>query len=76
MCPSGRTAGPKKSALAPLYRGPFRVLRQLRSTVRVQMGEEEQTISLARVKPCWVSNPIEVEVPKRGRPSGGRVKKP
>ena len=58
-----REDGPKKSALAPLYRDSFRVLHQLQSTVCVQMGKEEQMISLARIKPCLVSAPVEVEVP-------------
>ena len=65
-----REDGPKKSALAPLYRGPFKVLRQLKNTVRLQMGEEEQTVSLARIKPCWTLAPVLVEVPKRGHPAG------
>ena len=71
-----REDGPKKSALAPLYRGPFKVLRQLRNTVRLKMGDDEQTVSLARIKPCWTSAPVLEEVPKRGRPAGGRLKKP
>ena len=39
--------GPKKSALAALYWGPYCVLRQLRNTVKVLLEEGEQTISLA-----------------------------
>ena len=67
---------PKKTALAPLYRGPYLVLRQLQNTVRLRMVDEEQTVSLAWIKPCWTSAPVLAEVPKRGRPAGGRLKKP
>ena len=60
----------KKDPLQPTYRGPYRVIRQLRSTVRLQIGDTEDTVSAARVKPCTSSDPEPAVPPRRGRPPG------
>ena len=60
----------KKDPLQPTYRGPYRVIRQLRSTVRLQIGDTEDTVSAARVKPCTSSDPEPAAPPCRGRPAG------
>ena len=63
----------RKSLLQPLYRGPYEVLRRTRNTVRLQLGDREDTVAVARVKPCRSSNPVPARPPTRGRPRGRTV---
>ena len=62
-----REDGPR-GPLSKLYRGPYKVLRQLRNTVVVQLGDRQDTISLARIKPCLAPSPIIAAPPAQGRP--------
>ena len=62
-----------RTPLAPLYRGPFKVLRQTRNCVVLQMGDKVDSVTLQRIKPYRVEGDVEVAVlPRRGRPPGGR----
>ena len=63
----------KKSSLSPLYRGPYEVLRRTRNTVRLRIGDREDTVAVARVKPCRTSDPVPATPPRRGRPRGRPV---
>ena len=63
----------KGSPLQPRYRGPYRVLRQSRNTVRLRLGDREDTVAVSRLKPCLARDPVEARPPARGRPSGGRL---
>merc|ERR1712035_115255 len=65
-----REEAAKKSALSPLYRGPYTVLRRTRNTVRLRMGDREDTVAVARVKPCRSIDPVPAVPPHRGRPRG------
>ena len=65
-----REEGAKKSALSALYRGPYEVLRRTRNTVRLRIGDREDTVSVARVKPCRTQDPVPARPPRRGRPRG------
>ena len=60
----------KKSSLSPLYRGPYEVLRRMRNTVRIQLGDREDTIAITRLKPCKTDDPVVARPPTRGRPRG------
>ena len=59
-----------KTPLQELYRGPYRVLRQSRNTVLLQVGDRQDTVSLSRIKPCLLPSPEVAEPPRRGRPRG------
>ena len=61
----------KKDPLQPVYRGPYKVIKQTRNTVRLQVGGSEDTVSSARVKPCTSSDPEPAEPPRHGRPPAG-----
>ena len=43
-------------ALAPLYDGPYDVLRGSLHTFIIQMGEREEVVSTSRLKPCGTPN--------------------
>ena len=57
-----------KKPLAPVYTGPFKVLRQSRNTCRLQLGDKEDTVAVARLKPCPDPSPTPAVPPRRGRP--------
>lgn len=58
-----------RPALSPRYQGPFRVLRQSRQTIILQMGTREVRHNISRVKPyLGKSDPETALPPRRGRP--------
>jgi hypothetical protein len=55
--------------LAPLYQGPFRVLRRGPKVFYVQIGGSEEAVSVDRLKPHLGGGEITPAVPARqGRP--------
>jgi transposase InsO family protein len=63
-----RVANP--TPLQPRYQGPYKVLRQTRTTARLQLEPgREDTVHLSRIKPyLGQSTPVEAVPPRRGRP--------
>ena len=59
--------------LSPKYRGPYRVLRQTQNTVRIQIGDLEDTVNISRVKPYWGPPLAELPLPpQQGCPPGSQ----
>ena len=55
--------------LSPKYRGPYKVIRQTRNTVRIQIGDSEENVNLSRIKPYLGLPPAVLpSPPRRGRP--------
>ena len=60
-----------KSPLLPRYVGPYLVLKQLRNTAVLQIGDKTETVSLAHIKPYHTDKEVQVaQPPRRGRPRG------
>jgi hypothetical protein len=55
--------------LAPLYKGPFKVLQRFPHSFRLQIGSKTDTISVHRLKPAHLPLGTPPAVPpRRGRP--------
>jgi len=51
--------------LAPLYRGPYRVLERTPKFFKLQLGEKTDTVSIDRLKPVFSSEDVVPESPPR-----------
>ena len=70
-------AGATRRPLVPPYEGPFKVLQRNRKTFLLDIGGEEQTVSLDRLKPAFLDHSTNIPTPKpkkRGRPPITREK--
>jgi len=55
--------------LSPKYRGPYKVIKQTRNTVRIRLGDSEENVNISRIKPYLGDPPKELPMPpRRGRP--------
>jgi hypothetical protein len=60
---------PAHPPLAPLYKGPFKVLQRLPHSFRLQMGPRTESISMHRLKPAHLPlGTLPAMPPRRGRP--------
>ena len=58
-----------KPPLAPLYRGPYRVLRWSDTFFVLQNGDKSDSVSVDRLKPVYSTVPVDPAVPpSQGRP--------
>ena len=58
-----------KPPLTPIYDGPYRVLHRTPAYFRLAIGGNEDTVSVARLKPVLASGPVLPAQPRRrGRP--------
>jgi hypothetical protein len=56
---------------APLYAGPYAVLKWGEKVFRLQVGDREEAVSVDRLKPHTGAEPVQPAAsPKRGRPPG------
>ena len=70
-------AGATRRPLVPPYEGPFKVLQRNQKTFLLDIGGEEQTVSLDRLKPAFLDHSTSIPTPKpkkRGRPPITREK--
>ena len=54
--------------LAPLYDGPYAVLRRSLHTFTILMGDREEVVSTSRLKPCWTPHVVPAQPRRCGRP--------
>ena len=55
--------------LAPLYKGPYKVISRSLKTFRLQVGERTDVVSVQRLKPAVTSEEEQPALPpRRGRP--------
>ena len=69
----------RKAPLQTPYEGPFEVLKHGDKFFKLRIGNEEDTVSIDRLKPAYVdkSQPTQVAIPpKRGRPPKRQAAEP
>ena len=60
--------------LSPLYDGPYKVVRRLERSFRLQIGSSTEVISIDRLKPHRTSLQVfPAQPPRRGRPPNQRT---
>jgi hypothetical protein len=58
--------------LSPLYSGPYRVLASGPKVFRLQVGEQEETVFIDRLKPHRGAAPVQpAQPPSIGQPRAG-----
>jgi transposase InsO family protein len=67
---------PAAPSLAPLYRGPFLVVKRAEKFFILKMGGRFDAISVDRLKPHLGGPTVPAEPPRRGRPPGSGTRQP
>ena len=56
--------------LSPLYEGPYRVVARGPKVFTLEMGGQQDQVSVDRLKPCLAQEVSPADPPRRGRPPG------